>query len=238
MPRPLRNAGSGQLFAESTALDEVALQGRGLPVQQVVSLVNQADERIGDDSRVRGTEPTGVGGQIGQIGPIRPMLSANGSHCQRLRVVLVPLMQTALTQEVLEVEQQLVETCAGDLREPKLGLARRRCRTAAFGDVLTAAAGSLDHLVVRARTLVHEPVTEGDGSVVDDGGRVERAQPAKAAAGAQPARLVGWGRAVGAVRSLGSVHRLDCRTRGQKCQLTVGLRALDSAAFLLISRRR
>ncbi len=45
------DSGGGELFGDAAAFDEVALQADELLVEQVVGLVDQADQRVGDDRR-------------------------------------------------------------------------------------------------------------------------------------------------------------------------------------------
>ena len=100
----LGDAGRGKLLSVAALLDEPALQRRGLPVEQVIGLVNQADDGIGDDRGVRGSEPGRIIGRIRPIGRIGPMLNAHGANLAGFRVVLCPLGQGALAEEVLVVE--------------------------------------------------------------------------------------------------------------------------------------
>src|SRR4029450_7268628 len=70
--------------------------------------------------------------------------------------------------ERLRSEQQLIEARAGNVYEPQLGLTRSRRRPATLGDVLTPAARRLDHLIMRSRPLIDEPIAERYRAVVDD----------------------------------------------------------------------
>ena len=78
------------------------------------------------------------------------------------------MLQLPLAQKVFVVEQQLIEARAGNVYEPQLGLTRSRRRPATLGDVLTPAARRLDHLIMRSRPLIDEPIAESDRAVVDD----------------------------------------------------------------------
>jgi hypothetical protein len=100
---------------------------------------------------------------------IRPLsCRSHSAHPPRLRVVLLPPLQLPLAQKVFVVEQQLIEARAGNVYEPQLGLTRSRRRSATLGDVLTPAARRLDHLIMRSRPLIDEPIAESDRAVVDD----------------------------------------------------------------------
>ena len=66
-------AGFGHLFADAAFLDEVFFQPPSLLVEEVVGLVDEADEGVGPHRRIGVVEPTGVEGVavgIGQIGLI------------------------------------------------------------------------------------------------------------------------------------------------------------------------
>jgi hypothetical protein len=102
-----------------------------------------------------------------------------------LRGVLAPEGQAALAEEVFVIQQQLIETGAGDIDQAQFGLAGACGGAAAFGDVLAAAARGLHHLVGRARALIDEPIAKGDGRIVDDRRDLETAQVPIAAAGPQ-----------------------------------------------------
>jgi len=83
------------------------------------------------------------------------------------------------------IQQELFQ--AGSLRvdQTQLGLAGGGS-AAAFRDIFPAAARSLRHLIVRARTLVNEPVAKGHRAVVDDRGHLIGAQRAVTTARAEP----------------------------------------------------
>jgi len=70
----LGNAFCGELFAVAAALNELFFQGFQLTVKEIIGLVDEADQGIGDDGGVGGFEPPGVeggmGDGIGRIGPI------------------------------------------------------------------------------------------------------------------------------------------------------------------------
>ncbi|CAN5423846.1 hypothetical protein BH20VER3_BH20VER3_20710 [soil metagenome] len=57
-------AGAGHAFAQATLREEVTLEATELLVEQVVGLVNEADEDVGDYLERARLE-------IGRIGPIR-----------------------------------------------------------------------------------------------------------------------------------------------------------------------
>lgn len=56
----MSNACGGELFGIAAVLDESAFEGRDLLVEQVVGLVDQADDGIGTDDGVIVFEPWGV----------------------------------------------------------------------------------------------------------------------------------------------------------------------------------
>src|SRR5690606_3039036 len=69
---------------------------------------------------------------------------------------------------IFVVAEEFFETGAGDVGELDLAFFGRAGNLAAFSDVLIAAAGGLDHLVVGARAFVYEPVAEAHRGIVDD----------------------------------------------------------------------
>lgn len=146
----MRQPCGGELLAVAAALDKTALQGAYLLVQQVVCLVNQADQRIGDDGRIRMGKPGGVGPRLtGLIRPITLPLRERPQcpHGAGLGLVLCPLAELALAEEVLVIQEQFIQAGTGDVHQTQFGLAGSRGSPAAFGDVLAAAAGRLHHLV-------------------------------------------------------------------------------------------
>ena len=124
----------------------------------------------------------------------RISFQSNCPYLPSLSVVFAPLSLATLSQEVLIVEQQFIETGSCDVHQAQLSLARGRRSPAPFGNVLPAAARGLDHLIVRARTLVDKPVTKRHRSIVNNRRDLKAAEITIAAARAQPA-----------VRSVGSV---------------------------------
>src|SRR3990172_8787542 len=62
----------------------------------------------------------------------------------------------------------LFETRPGHTYELELGLSRRAGRHAPFGDILLAAPGGLDHLIMSSRAAIDEPVAERCRRVIDD----------------------------------------------------------------------
>jgi hypothetical protein len=98
-----------------------------------------------------------------------------------------------LAEEVLVIEEQFLEGGPCDVGEVEFGLRAGGAHPVALGDVLASGAGGLDHLVVGPGASVEVGITEADGAVVDEGGDLEGAEGAVAAAGSQLARVHGWG---------------------------------------------
>jgi hypothetical protein len=164
LPHPL------QAFGHPALLKEPTVELAQLLVEQVVRLVYQADRAVGRCLRAAIFD-------IGPIGPIRPIRQvAERPDSLGAWVVLAPGRQVMLAQEILEVLWKLLHAGPRDAHQLEFGLARRARRHAALGDTLLARARGLDHLVVRARALVDEPVTEGNGRIVHDSGVLERLQ--------------------------------------------------------------
>ena len=132
MPAAFFYPGGGELFGVAAALDELALELLKLAVQKVIGLVDQADHRVGGclgggffDGRAIG----GIGRGVSRIRRIRPigrirLTLANCPHLERARIVLGPDVQSALTQVVFVVQEQLVKAGACDANEPEFGLAK------------------------------------------------------------------------------------------------------------------
>ena len=59
--------GGGQFFAVATFLDEIAFQRGDLLIKQVVGLMNQADDGIGDHGGIAVGKPKGIIGRMGLI---------------------------------------------------------------------------------------------------------------------------------------------------------------------------
>ena len=56
-------AGGGELLAVAAALDELLFQGGDLAVEEVVGLVDEADEGVSPDGGIRVVEPGGRRGR-------------------------------------------------------------------------------------------------------------------------------------------------------------------------------
>jgi hypothetical protein len=57
---PMLDAGNGQLLAITAFVNEIALKGPNLLIEQVVGLVDQTDDSVGDDRRISVVEPVRV----------------------------------------------------------------------------------------------------------------------------------------------------------------------------------
>lgn len=88
-----------------------------------------------------------------------------------------------MSEEVLVVEAKFFQAGAGDLGEFELHFFGGGAGLAAFGDVLDATAGGLDHLVVGAAAGADVAVAEAHGDVVDELGELERFEVPVAAVG-------------------------------------------------------
>jgi hypothetical protein len=73
--------------------------------------------------------------------------SPDPAHCLRLAIILGPLAQAPLAQEIFVIEQEFVEAGASYIHEPEFGLAGGRRSPAALGNILAATPRSLHHLV-------------------------------------------------------------------------------------------
>lgn len=90
-----------------------------------------------------------------------------------------------MAEEVFVIQEQFLQAGAGHVGEAEFGLRGGGRGAAAFGDVLTVAAGGLDHLVDGTRAWVEEALAEPDGGVVDEGGGLEAGGLAVATGGAE-----------------------------------------------------
>jgi hypothetical protein len=155
-------AGGGELLGVAALLDEGLLEGGELLVEQVVGLVNEADDGVGAHGGVGVLEPAGVEGVQGaalglgirRIRPIRirwiaAQLRRHGAHGAGFGAFGRPLGQVAVEEEVFVVEEEFFEAGAGGVEQAQFGLGGGGGESAAFGDVLAAAARGLDHLVER-----------------------------------------------------------------------------------------
>ena len=88
-------------------------------------------------------------------------------------VVGGPEREAAVAEEVFVVEAEFFQAGAGDLGEFEFCFFGCGAGRATFGDVLDAAAGGLDHLVMGAAAWVDVAVAEADGDVVDELGELE-----------------------------------------------------------------
>ena len=116
---------------------------------------------------------------MGPIGPI-PLIG-QVTHLLSGRLALAPQRQSALAQEVFEVEQKFFQAGARDAYELQLEFLRSARGLAALGNILTSAARGLNHLIVSSRALVDEPIAKLYRRIVDELGLLEGLQLAIAA---------------------------------------------------------
>ena len=109
-------------------------------------------------------------------------------------VIFVPLPQTPLAEEILVVQQQLIQACAGDVDQAQLRLTRSGRCAAALANILPATACCLDHLVHGARPFVQEPSAKRVRGIVDHRRRPKRPQSTVAAT--RPQRAWGLARSI------------------------------------------
>ena len=92
-------------------------------------------------------------------------------------------MEVMLAEIVLIVQQQFPEAGSGDTGEFKLRLFRGGGGETALRDILHAAAGGLDHLVMGAGLFIHKLIAENDGAVINQLAALKVAEITKAAGG-------------------------------------------------------
>jgi len=88
-------------------------------------------------------------------------------------VMARPQAELSVSEEVLVIQMEFFQAGAGHLGELELHFFGCGAGLAAFSDVLHAAAGGLDHLVVGAAAPVDVAITKTDGHVVDQLGELE-----------------------------------------------------------------
>jgi hypothetical protein len=93
------------------------------------------------------------------------------------RMIRRPGAHLPLTQIVLVIEAELLQTGSGNVGQFELRLLRRPRGQAPFGDVLHAASCGLHHLVVSAAATIDMMVAEPDRQVVDQAGDLEALNP-------------------------------------------------------------
>ncbi len=117
------------MLAVTAFVDKGPLQPGKLLIQEVICLVDQADQSIGNHCGVGVVQPGLICFLIRLIGPILPisrmrsMLLPNRPYCFRRSVVLRPLLLAALAQKVFIIQQQFIQTGAGNVHQAQLGLA-------------------------------------------------------------------------------------------------------------------
>jgi len=113
----------GKLFAIATLFDKLFFKCVDLLIEQVIRLVNQADQRIGTHKGIVMFKPLSIQRKALLIGPIRlirlirPMLSRDAPDGLRLGIVFGPLLLPSMPEEILVVEQQLFKAGAGNIHE-------------------------------------------------------------------------------------------------------------------------
>ena len=133
---PMSKAGSGELLAVAATFHELGLKSADLLVEQVVRLMNQANNRIGPNlgtlmlQPVRIQRPPLTIRQFSQIRLISPIFFKPPRHLAnrtRFRARQRPQRQAPVAQVILVVEQQLFEARPRDVDQPQFRLRRSRC---------------------------------------------------------------------------------------------------------------
>lgn len=212
---PFLQAGSSQLLAVAAFVNEGRFQSSDLAVQQKVCLVDQADQRIGADSRVFVVKPRGVElpalgvreiRQIYRMGPIRLIFFEGAWHSPHglcLRAFHVPKRKPAMAQEVFVIQQQLLQAGSRNVHKAQFCLRRSCGRATALRDVLPATACRLHHLIDRARARVKKCFTEPIRSIIDHGSSLETRRIPVAATRPEFLSTFHDERVEGSVRSVG-----------------------------------
>jgi hypothetical protein len=150
------------VFPQATVFDKAVLQAAELLVEQIVCLVDQADDRIGRDFEV------GVF-RLRRIVRMRPIRAiAWPSHHLRLGMGLAPDRWRAHRQEVAIVRQQFSEIRPGHIRQLDLGFLGRAGGHAALHDIRLAGPGRLNQMIMGAAAPVDEVVADVDRAVEDN----------------------------------------------------------------------
>src|SRR5579884_4070247 len=140
----LRQARGSKLLAVAATANKLLFQRGNLLVEQVVGLVNQANQGIGAHRGIGMLEPRSVERpalmirQISQIRRIFLVPLGHFAHGLRLARVGWPLRKPPVAQEIFVVEQELLQAGARGVEQSQFGLGRRRGGATAFGDVLAA----------------------------------------------------------------------------------------------------
>ena len=171
-------AGTIEPLGKAAFGEKSLLQSVELAVEEVVGLVDEAEQDVGGSLRGSSFD-VGPIRLIGLIGPI-----GDSAHRLGLGVVFGPEQQVPLAEEVLIVLEQFFQAGAGDAGEFELGLLGGGGGLAGFRDVLFAATGGLDHLIVSPRAAVDEAVAESDRGIENNlGGLVGFELPVPAMGG-------------------------------------------------------
>lgn len=149
----------------------------------------------------------GAGFDIGLIGGIgRIGVSTELADVEGFLGIFVPLGVAVLAEVVAIVAEKFLQTGAADVGELEFRFLGSAGDLAALGDVLVAAAGGLNHLVVGAGLAVNETVAEAHSGVVDDLGFLVGAELLVATVRGNHLCLMGRMRRRGRIRRL----RLVC----------------------------
>ncbi len=155
-------AGTSHALAQAAFFEEVLFETLELLIEEVVCLMDQANENIGDGfRRVRFDELAEV--LVGEIGVATQFADIEGFFG-----AFLSLDVTILAEVVAVIPEEFLQATPGDVGEFDfrfLGCARY---PAAFSDVFVTAAGRLHHLIVGAGALVDEAVAKAHGGIVND----------------------------------------------------------------------
>lgn len=158
---PILEAGLGHSLADAAVFDEVFFEAAALLVEEVVGLVNEADDDVREDFGRAGVHERAIG-LVRFIGRTAQFADVEGFFG-----VLVPESMVADAEVVLVVEEQFLKAGAGDIDQTQLHLGGGDGGFGAFADVLFSGTGALHHLVNGAVSAPIELFAEAEGEVED-----------------------------------------------------------------------
>ena len=156
------DACTGHPFAQAAFGEEILFEAFELLVEQVVGLMDQADENIGHGFRRTGFD------ELAEVllGKIR--LAPEFADVVCFFGIFVPLGVAVLAEVVAIIAEQFLQAAPGNIGELDFEFLGSAGYLAALGDVLVATACRLHHLIVGAGAHADEAVAKAHGGIIDD----------------------------------------------------------------------
>jgi len=185
-------AGAGHAFAQAAVTEKILFQPLDLPVEEITSHFDQANDDVGADGGVGVLDALFEGLVVGVEGAVELAEAAGMGVLRR------PFLDVAGAHEIAIVFEEFFLAGAGNVGEFEFGFLGGAAGLAAFKDVLFAGAGGLHHLIVGAGAFADETVAEIECGLKNDQGFAIGKEILMAAMSGDEMNIASWRRRMAA----------------------------------------